>query len=228
MHIHTLFAPALALVVAGTLALPARAQDAPSAAAASAAARADFDVSLRFGLELRDRLRQAGLAEPRGRALVYVSPAGRPEVSFHLTNVPDSLHASVLPLVQQFLAARPAATPVLMSLRLEGLAPHTEERQVLRGRERPPQPQNLSELRDAMEAVARTNPAGLVEVLTHVRMLVSETGEVTLVEARPTGYDHIDRHLTTIAHTLRFRPARMGGQAMQAWVEMPLQFIRPG
>jgi hypothetical protein len=215
---------ALALVCAASFAAPVRAQQ-DSAAAASAR---ELENPAVLGVRMVESLRAAGLAQPTGRVLLFVdSGAVHPRVSFQLSNVPDSLHGAVLPLVNEYLAARASTSPHHLSILLEGMVRRPPRAQAEVTREQLPELANPSQIRAYVTNVAQTHPAsidGSVDVRALVTVYVSETGQAVLVEARPTGDPHVDLHLTTIGHAMRFRPARINRRPVPVWVSMPLHF----
>lgn len=215
MQIRSLIAVALVFAFAA----PVRAQEA-----------AAFQNPAAFALRVAESLRAAGLAQPAGRVLLFTDSGGaRPRVSFQLSNVPDSLHRVVLPLVNEYAETRASAAPSHLSILLEGMVPRpprdtTEE---VRS-EQMPEIANATQIRAYLTNVAQTHPAatdeGTIDIRATVRVYVSETGQVVLVEARPTGDPHVDLHLTTIGHAMRFRPARINRRPVGVWVSMPLRF----
>lgn len=178
-----------------------------------------------FGVRMVESLREAGLAQPTGRFLLFVD-AGGARVSFQGSNVPDSLQGRVLPLVNQYVASRGAAQPFHLSVQLEGMARPVVRELPEETREQLPQLVNGSRIREAITRVAQTHPSSSLDVRVVLKLYLSETGQVVLVEAPPTGDPDIDPYLTTIGHTLRFRPARINDEPVRVWVSIPLHFTR--
>lgn len=215
-------AAALVLACACTFAAPARAQqDAPAPAA--------LQAPLDLGLRMAESLRAAGLEQPTGRVLLFVDSGGaNPRVSFQLSNVPASLHGVVLPLVNAYVATRASAPPAQLSILLEGMVPRPPRDTGEVRSEQAPELANPSQVRAYLTNVAQTHPAstdGTIDVRALVRVYVNEAGEVVLVEARPTGDPHVDLHLTTIGHAMRFRPARINRRPVGVWTAVPLHFF---
>jgi hypothetical protein len=217
MQIRFLVALAFSIVFAA----PARAQQESAAAAA-------LQSPLAFGVRMAENLRAAGLAQPTGRVLLFVDSGGaRPRVSLQLSNVPAELHGVVLPLVNEYVATRASAPPSHLSILLEGMVPRPPRDTAEVTREQLPEIANATQIRAYLTNVAQTHPAstdGTVNVHAVVRVYVDETGRVVLAEARPTGDPHVDLHLTTIAHAMRFRPAQINRRPVGVWVAMPLHF----
>ncbi|HEU4886064.1 MAG TPA: hypothetical protein VFT45_27750 [Longimicrobium sp.] len=214
---------ALVLACAFAFAAPARAQEGSLAEAAAA-----LQAPLELGLRMVEGLRAAGLQQPTGRVLLFVDSGGvNPRVSFQLSNVPPSLHGVVLPLVNAYVSTQASAPPAQLSILLEGMAPRPPRDMGEIRSEQPPEIANPSQVRAYLTNVAQTHPAstdGTVDVRALVRVYVNEAGEVVLVEARPTGDPHVDLHLTTIGHAMRFRPARINRRPVGVWTAVPLQF----
>ena len=211
----------VALGLAFAFAAPARAQRDSTAAAA-------FRSPFAFGVRMAESMRAAGLAQPTGRVLLFVDSGGaQPRVSLQLSNVPAELHGVVLPLVNEYVATRASAAPSQLSILLEGMVPRPPRDTAEVTSEQMPQIANATQIRAYLTNVAQTHPAstdGTVNVHAVVRVYVDETGRVVLAEARPTGDPHIDLHLTTIAHAMRFRPARINRRPVGVWIAMPLHF----
>jgi hypothetical protein len=219
MQIRSLAAGLLALALAA--AAPVHAQ-----ATAADSTPSFRDPEMNLGMRMAHVLREAGL-QPSGRVLLFMDgPGTRPRISFQLSNVPDSLHAAVLPLVDEYTAARADSAPLHLSFLLEGMTPR-RPRTAEVTRERLPELRNPTQLRAYVTNVARTHPAsrdGTVNATATVRVYVSEEGKPVLVEARPTGDPHIDLHLTNLGHAMEFRPARINRDPVGVWIEMPFQF----
>lgn len=222
MQIRFLAAPVLALALLA--AAPARAQE----LAAPAPPQRRGDPELNLGMRMAQALRDAGLAQPSGRVLLFMDgPGTTPRISFQLSNVPDSLHAAVLPLVDQYTASRADSAALHVSILLEGMAPRRPRAMEEVTREQLPELRNPTQVRAYVTNVAQTHPAsrdGTVNARAFVRVYVSEAGTPVLVEARPTGDPHIDLHLTTLGHVMEFRPARINRDPVGVWIEVPLQF----
>jgi hypothetical protein len=212
---------AIVLACAFAFAPPARAQQDSLAAAA-------LQAPLDFGLRMAESLRAAGLEQPTGRVLLFVDSGGvNPRVSFQLSNVPPALHGVVLPLVNAYVSTRGSAPPAQLSILLEGMVPRPPRDTGEVRNEQAPEITNPTQVRAYLANVAQTHPAstdGTVDVHALVRVYVNEAGEVVLVEARPTGDAHVDLHLTSIGHAMRFRPARINRRPVGVWTAVPLHF----
>lgn len=209
---------ALALACAAALAVPARAQH-------DSAAVADVQSPASFGLQMVESLRAAGLEHPTGRFLLFVDGGGA-RVSFHGSNVADSLQAVVLPLVNRYVASRGTAEPFHLSIQLDGMVRRPPRDTSHVTSEEVPQITNTAQIREAITRVAQTHPARGLDARVVLSLYLSETGQVVLVEARPTGDPDIDPYLTPIGHAMRFRPARLNGEPVPVWLSIPLHFTR--
>ncbi|WP_420126911.1 hypothetical protein [Longimicrobium sp.] len=220
MQIRSLIALA---IVACTVAAPVRAQQGATDATAPS-----MQGPYTFGVRMAESLRAAGLAQPSGRVLLFVDSGGvQPRVSLQLSNVPAELHGVVLPLVNEYVATRGSAAPSHLSILLEAMVPRPPRDTAEVRSEQLPEIANASQVRAYLTNVAQTHPAstdGTVDVHATVRVYVNEAGQVVVAEARPTGDPHIDLHLTTIAHAMRFRPARINRRPAGVWIAIPLHF----
>ncbi|HEU0013642.1 MAG TPA: hypothetical protein VFQ45_08150 [Longimicrobium sp.] len=210
----------------------------PAALAAQPAGRPRGDAGFsRFARTVVEHLKQAGVERPRGM-LVVMADSGNTAIRFGLaeSNVPAELEDGIRTLVAQYLHARGSAAPVNASVRLERVPPPPEAAARTAVRvleddvaEEMPRLRNAHRVREILGAIARQHPDFGVRSHSEPAVLlmrVDRTGSVSQAHVlRPTGEMEIDRFLHALAYEARFVPARLDGEPVTVWVELPLRLV---
>ncbi|HST61503.1 MAG TPA: energy transducer TonB [Longimicrobium sp.] len=180
---------------------------------------------LRTGM--RDAARQAGVEQPEGLVVVEVN-ARRPErsvVHTHHANVQEDLVRGVVAEHTGLFPTLPARTGVL-HFRLDSLS--LADGLLDRAIECEPRLADPGQVGAAMEAIVareRPLPAGSdPRANVAVRMLVTREGGVAYAElARSSSSPTLNTAILSTMQTLRFLPAAIGDQPVDAWVELPIR-----
>jgi TonB family protein len=136
-----------------------------------------------------------------------------------------SLPDSALQRVHAAVLARAEAWPrdtLAMLVRLDADGPIED----MKGGERQPELRNRPEIADAMtrfvESHLNIGPIGAT-FTAMMRMAVSRTGQVVYSEiVEPSGNLDVDAFAVGLGRRMRFAPARVGSQAVDVWVALPI------
>lgn len=197
----------------------------PDAADREAVARDSVRDALREAMRREAVARgvAAGIERPTGLLVIVRQPgSAAPQLKLHRSNVPTTALSGLEETLQPLLAGWPDSVPASVYLRLDetprtaaaGAGPRTECRPALVNREF---------VAREIEAFARDNPQVRGRRAATVWVLVDREGDVAHARLhRASGLADFDRRALEIGERLRFRPARLDGETLDVWVQIPL------
>ncbi|HYW12469.1 MAG TPA: energy transducer TonB [Longimicrobium sp.] len=176
---------------------------------------------------VRDAARQAGVEEPKGLVVVEADTR-RPErsvVHTHHANVQEDLVRGVVAQHTGLFPTLPERARVL-HFRLDSLTlADGRSDSLIECEPRLESPGLVGTAMELIVARERPLPAGSdPRVRVSVRMLVTREGGVAYAEfARSSSSPTLNTAILGTMRSLRFLPATLADQPMDAWVELPIQ-----
>jgi len=194
---------------------------APAAAGARDSARAA--ARQRFAAEVMAAAR-AGGAPAAGLVVLAADPAtGRTELELTRATVSEAALAPAVERVRAELPALAGDGPLLWHVRLDPAA-------AAPGRVTRPVIANPREVRAQINRFVTRHFADIFQgrrgIRVDLQLVVAREGDVAYVRlARSSGNPVVDAEALRIAPSMRFTPARMGGEPVDTHVDFPFYFV---
>ncbi len=178
--------------------------------------------------EARAAARAAGVEAPEGIFLVLYEPGKPEETGFRAwrSNVPPPVLQEVLERSLPRLAALPEREPARLDVRLDSVAPAVDST-ATHMVECVPELANRDEVSRLIQMFAGQSgdllSGSRPRRSTVVLMLLSREGEVAYTEVqRSSGEPRLDAYAISLVDRMRFRPAAINGQNVDAWITLPV------
>jgi TonB family protein len=203
---------------------PAAAQSGPAATAAAHHDSAQAALRQRFAAEVLTAARAAGT--PAGLVVFAADPAsGSTELKLARASVAESALADAVEHVRAELKAVAAGGPFVWHVRLDSVPPLAPG-----ARTRQPVIANPREARLQVNRFVEQHFADIFQgrrgMRVDLQLVVAREGDVAYARvARSSGNAAVDQAALQIASTLRFQPATVGTQPVDARINFPLYFV---